>query len=180
MYALINYHSHLVFTLGTSLQHLLKQLSFFVFSLSILISFSSNAYTQELVKSQVALEQALDKHKGEVIYLDFWASWCGPCRKSFPWMNKIHAEYKQQGFSVISVNLDANKALATKFLNETPASFTVIYDPKGKIAKHFKIQGMPSSMLIGRDGEIKSRHTGFFTNKISLYEQEIEQLLATK
>ena len=146
----------------------------------MVISFSSNSYAKETVSSKVALEQALAKHKGEVIYLDFWASWCGPCRKSFPWMNKIEAEYKQQGFSVISINLDANKALATKFLSEMPASFTVIYDPKGKIAKHFKIQGMPSSMLIGRDGKIKSRHTGFFTKKISLYQQEIEQLLSIK
>ncbi|MBL4764576.1 MAG: TlpA family protein disulfide reductase [Colwellia sp.] len=145
-----------------------------------MLGFTSNSYAAEKISSQAALEQALDKHKGEVVYLDFWASWCGPCRKSFPWMNKIAAQYKQQGFSVISVNLDANKALATKFLNETPASFTVIYDPKGKIAKHFKIQGMPSSMLIGRDGKIKSRHTGFFTKKIPLYQQEIEQLLVIK
>ena len=162
------------------MQHLLKQLSFFVLSFSIMLSLTNKTYAEEVISSQVALEQALEKHKGEVIYLDFWASWCGPCRKSFPWMNKIAAEYKQQGFSVISVNLDANKALATKFLEETPASFTVIYDPKGKIAKHFKIQGMPSSMLIGRDGEIKSRHTGFYTKKIPLYQQEIMQLLAIK
>ncbi len=145
-----------------------------------MVSFTSNAYAQKIVSSQVALEQALDKHKGKVIYLDFWASWCGPCRKSFPWMNKIQKKYKQQGFSVISVNLDANKDLAIKFLNETPAFFTVIYDPRGKLAKHFKIQGMPSSMLIARDGKIKFRHTGFFTKKISQYQQEIEQLLAIK
>ncbi len=145
-----------------------------------MVSFSSNSHAQGVFSSQVALEQALEEHKGEVVYLDFWASWCGPCRKSFPWMNKIEAEYKDQGFSVISVNLDANKNLATKFLSEMPASFRVIYDPKGKIAKHFKIQGMPSSMLIGRDGKIKSRHTGFFTNKIPVYQQEIQQLLAIK
>lgn len=162
------------------MQHLLKQLSFFVFSFSILLGFTNNTYAAEVISSQVALEQALEKHKGEVVYLDFWASWCGPCRKSFPWMNKIEAEYKSQGFSVISVNLDANKDLAAKFLNETPASFTVIYDPKGKIAKHFKIQGMPSSILIGRDGKIKSSHTGFFTKKIPLYQQGIKQLLAIK
>ena len=166
--------------LGANLQHLIKQFSFFIFLFSIMLSFPSNAYADETINSQVALEQALAKHKGEVIYLDFWASWCGPCRKSFPWMNKIEAKYKQQGFSVISINLDANKDLAAKFLKETPASFTVIYDPKGKIAKHFKIQGMPSSMLIGRDGKIKSRHTGFFTKKISQYQQEIEQLLLSK
>lgn len=159
------------------MQHLSKQLSFFVFLLSIMVSFSSSIHAEELISSRVALKKALEKHKGEVVYLDFWASWCGPCRKSFPWMNQIEAKYKSQGFSVISVNLDVNKTLAAKFLKETPASFTVIYDPKGKIAKHFKIQGMPSSMLIGRDGEIKSRHTGFFTKKIPVYQQEIEQLL---
>jgi len=162
------------------LQHLLKQLLIFVFSFSILFGLTSNANSAEMISSQVALEQALEKHKGEVVYLDFWASWCGPCRKSFPWLNKIEAEYKSQGFSVLSVNLDANKALATKFLEETPADFTVIYDPKGKIAKHFKIQGMPSSMLIGRDGKIKSRHTGFVTKKIPFYQQEISQLLSIK
>jgi len=158
-------------------QHLLKQLPLFIL---LFISVISNTNAGSEVNSQAALEKALEKHYGEVVYLDFWASWCGPCRKSFPWMNKIAAEYKQQGFSVISVNLDANRDLATQFLVESPASFAVIYDPKGAIAKHFKIQGMPSSMLIGRDGKIKSRHTGFFINKIPEYEQEISQLLATK
>jgi len=179
MYALIMY-SPITLILGINLQHLLKKLLILVFSFSILFGFTSNANAEEVIGSQVTLEQALAKHKGEVVYLDFWASWCGPCRKSFPWMNKIEAEYKSQGFSVISVNLDANKALATKFLEEIPASFTVIYDPKGKIARHFKIQGMPSSMLIGRDGKIKSRHTGFSTTKIPLYQQEISLLLAIK
>ncbi|MCW8865718.1 MAG: TlpA family protein disulfide reductase [Colwellia sp.] len=133
----------------------------------------------ENISSRQTLEVALAKHQGEVVYLDFWASWCVPCRKSFPWMNTIQEKYKSQGFSVISVNLDANRALAEKFLAEIPASFAVIYDPKGKIAKHFAIQGMPSSMLIGRDGKIKKRHTGFFTKKIPVYQAEIEQLLSS-
>ena len=86
---------------------------------------------------KLLLEQALLEHQGKVVYIDFWASWCVPCRKSFPWMNAIQEKYKQQGFTVVSINLDANKALAEKFLLEMPASFPVIYDPKGKIAKHF-------------------------------------------
>jgi len=139
---------------------------------------AADAKAFEQVNSREALEQALAKHKGEVVYLDFWASWCVPCRKSFPWMNTIQAKYQSKGFSVISINLDANYDLAQKFLIENPASFTVIYDPKGQIAKHFAIQGMPSSMLIGRDGKIKQRHTGFFTKKIPAYQHEIEQLLS--
>jgi thiol-disulfide isomerase/thioredoxin len=172
-----NYEFIQLFYSGVHLQNLLKQVQFTVFSFFILLSISHVAYSQELISSRVELEQALSKHKGDVVYLDFWASWCGPCRKSFPWMNKVQAQYQQQGFRVISINLDADKKLAEKFLIETPATFDVIYDPKGKIARHFKIQGMPSSMLIGRDGEIKSRHTGFFPNKISEYQQEIETLL---
>lgn len=144
------------------------------------LSFFGQAVANEQVSSRQALEKALAKHQGEVIYLDFWASWCVPCRKSFPWMNAIEEKYKSQGFSVISINLDANHDLAIKFLAENPASFPVIYDPKGKIAKHFAIQGMPSSMLIGRDGKIKHRHTGFFTKKIPTYQAEIEHLLTSE
>jgi thiol-disulfide isomerase/thioredoxin len=141
---------------------------------------SSYSLADETVTSRQALEQSLAKHKGKVVYLDFWASWCGPCVRSFPWMNDIQIKYKNEGFTVISVNLDAEKPLAEKFLFNNPASFEVIYDPKGKIAMHFKIQGMPSSMLIGRDGKIKSSHTGFFNKKIPEYQQEIEALLVQK
>ena len=106
------------------MQYLLKQLPFFIL---LSISVISNSYADSTINSRAALEKALAEHKGNVVYLDFWASWCGPCRKSFPWMNKIAASYKQQGFSVISVNLDANRDLAMQFLIETPASFDVIY-----------------------------------------------------
>ena len=153
-----------------------RHLTTLLFSSILLVVNTVNA--RESIDSRTELEQTIAKHKGEVIYLDFWASWCVPCRKSFPWMNKIQEKYQAKGFSVISVNLDANHDLAMKFLDENPASFPVIYDPKGKIAKHFSIQGMPSSMLIGRDGKIKIRHNGFFTKKIPKYQQEIEGLLA--
>ncbi len=166
------------------MKHLLTQVQLLILSILILLATINSANgqhaNQQMSTSQIALEQTLEAHKGKVVYLDFWASWCGPCRKSFPWMNKIQAQYQAQGFSVISINLDANKSLAEKFLQERPANFPVIYDPKGKIAKHFKIQGMPSSMLIGRDGQIKSKHTGFFTKKIAQYQQEIERLLIAK
>ena len=133
--------------------------------------------TQVPASPQAQLEQMLSAHQGEVVYIDFWASWCGPCVKSFPWMNKIQQQYKQQGFTVISINLDADKAKASQFLINNPASFAVIYDSKGSIAKHFSIQGMPTSMLINREGEITYRHSGFFTGKINQYEDEIKQLL---
>lgn len=147
---------------------------------SLSLQLTVTAKAGDSVSSKMMLEQLVLKHKGNVIYLDFWASWCGPCRKSFPWMNKVQEKYQDQGFTIISINLDSNKVLADKFLQEVPANFVVIYDPQGKVAKHFNIQGMPSSILIGRNGMIKSSHSGFFNKKISQYQQEIEHLLVEK
>ena len=99
-----------------------------IFKFTLLLTFvlglpySANAYTDEMITSRYTLEQSLIKHKGQVIYLDFWASWCVPCVRSFPWMNKIQVQYKEQGFTVISVNLDADQALAAQFLTKNPAS----------------------------------------------------------
>ncbi len=144
----------------------------------LLINFTAAATSEHQIGSpQQSLEQALLAEKGKVVYIDFWASWCGPCVKSFPWMNKIQQQYKEQGFTVISINLDTDKTKASQFLQDNTPSFAVIYDGKGTIAKHFSIKGMPTSMLINRDGEIKYRHSGFYTGKINEYEDEIKQLL---
>jgi len=121
------------------------------------------------------LEQAIAANKGKVIYLDFWASWCGPCRQSFPWLNDMQDKYKN--LKIISINLDNDKNLANEFLAETPANFTVIYDPKGKLAKQYKIKGMPSSYLINKTGELVGSHAGFSISKQDKYEQEIKSLL---
>lgn len=150
------------------------------FLLLLLMIFSASASSEPQAYSpQESLEQALLAQDGKVVYIDFWASWCGPCVKSFPWMNKIQQQYIDLGFTVISINLDADEKNARKFLQDNPASFAVIYDNKGTIAKHFSIQGMPISMLIGRDGDIKYRHSGFFIGKTKQYEDEIKKLLHT-
>lgn len=103
----------------------------------------------------------LGKPSGKIVYLDFWASWCAPCRQSFPWMNAMQEKYKAQGFEVIGVNLDAQTADAEKFLDKLPARFTVAYDPKGASAKAYGVKGMPTSLLIGRDGKVIHQHIGF-------------------
>jgi len=117
-------------------------------------------------------------HKGEVVYIDFWASWCGPCRKSFPWMNHMQTTYKSQGLKVISINLDNDKVLAEEFLANYPADFDVVYDPKGVLAQHFKLKGMPNSFIINKKGKLVSAHVGFTKKKQIEYEKEILELLA--
>ena len=96
----------------------------FQFIILLIFSGISTSYSHATEVDAIAqLESIIVKHKGEVIYVDFWASWCIPCRKSFPWMNDINKQYAEKGFRVISINLDAEKHLADKFLLETPADF---------------------------------------------------------
>lgn len=119
----------------------------------------------------------LSQYKGKVVYLDFWASWCIPCRKSFPWMNQLQQKYGHEKLVVIAVNLDKKQKLADDFLEQNPANFKIHYDPKGLLAKKFKIKGMPSSVIFDQAGKPVIAHTGFFTKKIANYEQEIERLI---
>ncbi len=119
----------------------------------------------------------LEQYKGKVIYIDFWASWCGPCRKSFPWMNTMHNKYASQGLQIIAINLDTDKALANQFISKLPAQFTLYYDPKAQTAEAFDLQGMPSSYLFNKQGELVQQHTGFFEEYAPQYEQEIVTLL---
>ena len=93
----------------------------------------------------------LNNLKGKVIYLDFWASWCQPCKKSFPWMHDLKEIYADQGFEIVAVNLDKDKKLADIFLKEMDVNFKIAFDKTGESASKYKVKGMPSSYLIGRD-----------------------------
>jgi cytochrome c biogenesis protein CcmG/thiol:disulfide interchange protein DsbE len=117
---------------------------------------------------------------GRVVYLDFWASWCGPCRQSFPWMEILKSTYGAQGLEIITVNLDRDRADADKFLKQLHPTFDVRFDPKGELAELYKIQGMPSSVLIDRHGVTRFTHVGFRPVDGPLYEAQVRQLLAEK
>jgi len=154
--------------------------------LSLNLSLSIDAYSKQhdasnnqnlVLQGDKALSEMIKLHKGKVIYLDFWASWCVPCRKSFPWMNSMQEMYKKDGFVVIAVNLDAEYESAQDFLKNNATTFEIIYDPTGETPKKYGVKGMPTSYLLGRDGKVKIAHTGFFTKKKTQYEKEIQALL---
>jgi len=115
--------------------------------------------------------------KGKVVYLDFWASWCPPCRKSFPWMNEMAQRYGQQDLVIVAVNVDKTRELAAKFLHEVPADFTVAYDPEGKVADSYQVQGMPSSFIIDRSGHIQASHIGFREEDTAALEGALQRAL---
>jgi len=103
----------------------------------------------------------VQKTKGQYIYIDYWASWCGPCRQSFPWMNALQAKLGPKGLKVVAVNVDAKRTDADKFLSHTPAQFTIAYDPQGESAKKLAIKTMPTSMLVSPEGRVLFVHSGF-------------------
>jgi len=120
----------------------------------------------------------LNDLRGQVVYVDFWASWCKPCRASFPWMNQMQAKYQDQGLHIIAVNLDEQRSDANSFLQKIPAEMTMVFDPNGNIATAYELVGMPSSYLIDRKGNIRFTHQGFFVAKQAAYEDELKLLLA--
>ncbi|MBC3918166.1 TlpA family protein disulfide reductase [Undibacterium sp. CY18W] len=120
---------------------------------------------------------SLSKYQGKLVYLDFWASWCGPCRQSFPWMNELQAKYGSQGLQIIGVNLDQKNEDARQFLVTTPARFVVAFDPAGTTPRSYGVKGMPSSVLIGPDGKILFEHAGFKDADKSALEAKIKSSL---
>ena len=125
----------------------------------------------------MAADIDFDQLKGKVVYLDFWGSWCGPCRESFPWMEAMHEKYAAQGLEVIAVNLDQEPELAQKFLQKYAPQFRIEYDASGDMAGQFGVDTMPTSFLIGRDGKARKKHKGFHAERKAAYETEISALL---
>jgi cytochrome c biogenesis protein CcmG/thiol:disulfide interchange protein DsbE len=117
--------------------------------------------------------------KGRLVYLDFWASWCGPCRQSFPWMNEMQAKYGARGLKVVAINLDAKRADADAFLAQVPARFGLAFDAAGQSARRFGVKGMPTSVLIGRNGEVLSVHQGFREDERQALEARLVAVLGT-
>ena len=115
-------------------------------------------------------EFSITDHEGKVVILDFWASWCTPCRRSFPWLNDMHAKYEQQGLVIIGVNLDASREDASEFLEQFPARFRIHFDTNAALATEYGVEAMPSSFVIGRDGELKVTHLGFKVRQQAEYE----------
>jgi thiol-disulfide isomerase/thioredoxin len=122
----------------------------------------------------------LSAYRGKVVYLDFWASWCTPCRLSFPWMNDLQQSYEHSGLVVIGVNVDHDRALADEFLHSSSPAFKIVYDPNGDIAGKYDFKDMPTSVLIGRDGRVHFTHNGFFPAREGSYLADITSLLNQK
>ena len=119
----------------------------------------------------------LDDSKGQVVVVDFWASWCVPCRRSIPWLNEMQEKYRDQGLVIIGVNEDTTEADFAQFLNDFPAHFRTIRDAEGTLARKFGVVAMPSSYILDRDGNVVVRHLGFKVRSMDDYEATIRDVL---
>lgn len=120
----------------------------------------------------------LQQFKNQVVYVDFWASWCGPCMQSFPFMNELQRQHGAQGLQVVAVNLDEDAADAQAFLTKARPGFAVAADPNQQCAKEFAVEAMPSSFLIDRQGKLRYIHKGFRSGEVDELQGVLKQLLA--
>lgn len=125
-----------------------------------------------------SLEGKLPEMQGKVVLVDFWASWCGPCKKAFPVMKELHEAFASRGFLVLAISLDEKKADMEGFLAKTKPPFPTVRDPKGKLAEALAVDAIPTSVLVGSDGKILAVHSGFEGEASrKAYVQEIEAAL---
>lgn len=115
--------------------------------------------------------------QGKVVYLDFWASWCAPCRASFPRLDALYARLRDRGFEVVAVNKDQEAAEAAKFLATFPVSFPILTDGDNQLAVSYGVKAMPSAYLIDRKGNIRFMHRGFNSDSLASIELQVQQLL---
>lgn len=150
-------------------------------SLSLFSIFGSNlALAEKAPKFTLDGQQQeikLSDYKGQVVYLDFWASWCQPCQKSFSWMNKMQSMYGSEGFKVIAINLDDSREKADKFLQRIPANFDVAFDPEGNTAESYNVKAMPSSYIIDKQGNVIYSNLGFRGNDEEKLELKIRDII---
>lgn len=129
-----------------------------------------------LPAAATASELDVAQYRGKVVYLDFWASWCVPCRKSFPWLNELAKKYPDD-LVVVGINVDHERSAANRFLEKYPARFPLVFDPEGVLAKKYQLQGMPSSVWLDREGNIAERHIGFREESKASYETKLRKLM---
>jgi peroxiredoxin len=115
--------------------------------------------------------------KGQVVLINFWASWCGPCRQEMPVLDQLYRKYKPAGFTLLGVNVEPKSADALGFLKTTPVSFPILFDTQSKVSTLYEVAGMPSTVIVDRKGTVRYVHQGYKPGDESQYQDQIRSLL---
>jgi len=120
---------------------------------------------------------SLQDFDGQVVLINFWASWCGPCREEMPLLEALHKRYESLGFTMVGVNVEEDSAAAEKFLQGTSVSFPILFDRANSVSKLYDVIAMPSSVIVGRDGTVRYIHHGYEPGNENDYQDQIRQLI---
>jgi len=129
------------------------------------------------LKSRSGKNIKLSELRGEVVMLNFWASWCGPCRKEMPLLEKIHKKYKRLGFTLLGVNVEENSSDAKNYLKDVNVTFPILFDRTQKTSKLYDVSAMPTTILIDRNGNKRFIHKGYKAGYENDYKKQIKKLL---
>jgi len=129
------------------------------------------------VKSLSGKNIKLSELRGQVVLVNFWATWCTPCKKELPYFNRLYAKYKSVGLEVLAVNIDKVRSKAVRMSSDLGLSFPVLLDPAGRVSGLYSIRSMPTTYVVARDGTIRHIHWGFGPDEPARYEAEIRNLL---
>lgn len=143
--------------------------------LALLVLLLPIAATQAIAAPAGALD--LTAYRGKVVLVDFWASWCTPCARSFPWMAELLEKHGPDGLAIVAVNLDENPEDAARFLDGRRAPFDHVSDPAGDLARAFGVEAMPTAFLFDREGRPAFVHSGFHAEEQAVYEERVVALL---
>ncbi|HEU5468276.1 MAG TPA: TlpA disulfide reductase family protein [Steroidobacteraceae bacterium] len=118
--------------------------------------------------------------EGQVVMINFWASWCGPCRQEFPALDQIYAKYKPMGFTLVAINVESEKADAEKFLGATPVTFPILFDPDNTVSGKYGVSAMPTTVLVDRQGRVRWQHRAYKPGDEARYIEQIRAALREK
>jgi peroxiredoxin len=120
---------------------------------------------------------SLSELKGQVVMINFWATWCGPCRQEMPLLQQIQARYEPLGFTLVGINVEPDSAAAQAWLSQVPVSFPILFDRQNKVAASFGVEGMPSTVFIDRAGNVRYVHRGYRPGDEAKYADMVRSLV---
>jgi peroxiredoxin len=127
--------------------------------------------------SREGKDVSLTQYQGQVVMINFWASWCGPCRQEMPLLESIYKKYNKLGFTLLGVNVEPDSKAAIDWLKETPVSFPILFDKDSKVSKLYDVAGMPSTVIIDRSGKVRVLHRGYKPGDENEYMDSIRTLV---